>query len=147
MKLDTKLIHGGPLIDPHTGSSSVPIYQASTFHQAQFTESQEFTYTRFGNPTRKALEETIACLEYAKYGYAFSSGMAAISTVLLNFSQGDHLILCKDIYGGAYQLVTEMFPRYGIEYTFVDETDLDSWKKAIRKKQKEFISRHLLIHC
>jgi cystathionine beta-lyase len=136
MQLDTQLIHGGPLIDPYTGSSSIPIYQASTFHQAQFTELQEFTYTRFGNPTRKALEETIACLEYAKYGFAFSSGMAAISAVLLNFSQGDHLILCKDIYGGAYQLVIEMFPRYGIEYTFVDETDLDSWKKAIRKNTK-----------
>jgi len=136
MQLDTKLIHGGPLLDKYTGSSSVPIYQASTFHQSQFAESQEFTYTRFGNPTRKALEETIACLEFAKYGYAFSSGMAAISAVLLNFSQGDHLILCKDIYGGAYQLVTEMFPRYGIEYTFVDETDLDSWKKAIKKNTK-----------
>ncbi|MDR7001779.1 aminotransferase class I/II-fold pyridoxal phosphate-dependent enzyme [Neobacillus niacini] len=136
MELDTKLIHGGPLIDQYTGSSSVPIYQSSTFHQAQFTESQEFIYTRFGNPTRKALEETAACLEFAKYGYAFASGMAAISAVLLNFSQGDHVILCKDIYGGAYQLVTEMFPRYGIEYTFVDETDLNAWKKAIKQNTK-----------
>jgi len=138
MQLDTKLIHGGPLLDKYTGSSSVPIYQASTFHQSQFAESQEFTYTRFGNPTRKALEETIACLEFAKYGYAFSSGMAAISAVLLNFSHGDHVVLCKDIYGGAYQLVTEMFPKYGIEYTFVDETNLSSWEKAIKENTRGF---------
>ncbi|MFJ7725343.1 trans-sulfuration enzyme family protein [Neobacillus sp. NPDC097160] len=138
MQLDTKLIHGGPLLDKYTGSSSVPIYQASTFHQSQFAESQEFTYTRFGNPTRQALEETIACLEFAKYGYAFSSGMAAISAVLLNFSHGDHVVLCKDIYGGAYQLVTEMFPKYGIEYTFVDETDLSTWGKAIKENTKGF---------
>lgn len=136
MRLDTKLIHGGPLIDKYTGSSSVPIYQASTFHQESFAESQEFTYSRFGNPTRKALEETIACLEFAKHGYAFSSGMAAISAVLLNFSQGDHVVLCKDIYGGAYQLVTEMFPKYGIEYSFVDETDLSYWEKAIKENTR-----------
>lgn len=136
MQLDTKLIHGGPLLDKCTGSSSIPIYQASTFHQAHFTESQEFTYTRFGNPTRKALEETISCLEFAKYGYAFSSGMAAISAVLLNFSKGDHVILCQDIYGGAYQLVTEMFPKYGIEYSFVDETSLSSWEEEIKENTR-----------
>ncbi|GIN88230.1 cystathionine beta-lyase MetC [Heyndrickxia sporothermodurans] len=136
MKLDTKLIHGGPLLDEYTGSSSIPIYQASTFHQAHFTEPQEFTYTRFGNPTRKALEETIACLECGEYGFAFSSGMAAISAVLLNFSMGDHVILCKDIYGGTYQLVTELFPKYGIEYSFVDETNLSSWEEAIKENTR-----------
>ncbi|WP_053368040.1 trans-sulfuration enzyme family protein [Bacillus sp. FJAT-27245] len=138
MKLDTKLIHGGPLVDKYTGSSSIPIYQSSTFHQENFAESQEFTYARFGNPTRKALEETIACLEFAEYGYAFSSGMAAISAVLLNFSHGDHVVLCKDIYGGAYQLVIEMFPKYGIEYSFVDETDLSAWEKAVKENTKAF---------
>ncbi|MUV37855.1 Cystathionine beta-lyase [Lentibacillus sp. JNUCC-1] len=138
MKLDTKVIHGGPLTDQHTGSSSIPIYQSSTFHQKNFAEAQEFTYTRFGNPTRQALEETIACLEFAEHGYAFSSGMAAISAVLLNFSAGDHVVFCKDIYGGAHQLVSEMFPKHGIEYSYVDETDPSAWETAIQANTKAF---------
>ncbi|BBM36184.1 trans-sulfuration enzyme family protein [Pseudoleptotrichia goodfellowii] len=138
MKFGTKIIHGYNMIDESTGASSISICQASTFHQSNIDDDQKYTYSRFGNPTREALEEAIACLEKGKYGLAFSSGMAAITAVLLSFSHGDHIVMCKDVYGGAFQLANEVFPRFGIEVTFVDETNLDEWKKAIKENTKAF---------
>lgn len=138
MKFGTKIIHGYNMIDESTGASSISICQASTFHQSNIDDDQKYTYSRFGNPTREALEEAIACLEKGKYGLAFSSGMAAITAVLLSFSHGDHIVMCKDVYGGAFQLANEVFPRFGIEVTFVDETNLDEWEKAIKENTKAF---------
>ncbi|WP_368885157.1 PLP-dependent transferase, partial [Proteus mirabilis] len=94
--------------DEETGASSIPIYQCSTFKQASIKEGQAYTYSRFGNPTRTALEEAVAALEEGKYATAFASGMGAISAVLLSFNQGDHLVMCKSIYGGTFQLVNEV---------------------------------------
>ena len=136
MKFGTKVIHGYNMIDKSTGASSISICQASTFHQSNIDSEQKYTYSRFGNPTREALEEAIASLEKCKYGLAFSSGMAAITAVLLSFSKGDHIVMCKDVYGGAFQLVTEVFPRFGIEVTFVDETDISAWEKAVKNNTK-----------
>ena len=85
---NTKLIHGYPVVDKFTGAASIPKYQTSTFNQTDVFEKQDYSYTRFGNPTVAALEEGIATLEGAKYGYAFSSGMAAISTVLMLMENG-----------------------------------------------------------
>ena len=138
MKFGTKIIHGYNMIDESTGASSISICQASTFHQNDIDDDQKYTYSRFGNPTREALEEAIATLEKGKYGLAFSSGMAAITAVLLSFSQGDHLVMCKDVYGGAFQLVMEVFPRFGIEVSFVDETDVSEWENAIKENTKAF---------
>ncbi|EEY35976.1 trans-sulfuration enzyme family protein [Pseudoleptotrichia goodfellowii] len=138
MKFGTKIIHGYNMIDESTGASSISICQASTFHQSNIDDDQKYTYSRFGNPTREALEEAIACLEKGRYGLAFSSGMAAITAVLLSFSHGDHIVMCKDVYGGAFQLANEVFPRFGIEVTFVDETNLDEWEKAIKENTKAF---------
>lgn len=126
------------MIDNTTGASSISICQASTFHQNDIDDDQKYTYSRFGNPTREALEEAIACLEKAKYGLAFSSGMAAITAVLLSFSTGDHIVVCRDVYGGAFQLMNEVFPRFGIEVTYVDETNNDEWEKAIKENTKAF---------
>lgn len=128
----TKMIHGYHAFDEETGASSIPIYQCSTFKQASIKDGQPYTYSRFGNPTRTALEEAVAALENGKYATAFASGMSAISAVLLSFSQGDHLVMCKSIYGGTFQLVNEVMKRFGIEVTFVDETDLNEWAHAIR---------------
>ena len=108
MKFGTKIIHGYNMIDESTGASSISICQASTFHQSNIDDDQKYTYSRFGNPTREALEEAIACLEKGRYGLAFSSGMAAITAVLLSFSHGDHIVMCKDVYGGAFQLANEL---------------------------------------
>lgn len=132
MKDNTKLIHGYSVFDKETGASSIPIYQCSTFKQTSIKDGQPYTYSRFGNPTRHALEEGIAAIEGGKFATAFSSGMGAISAVLLSFQQGDHLVMCKSIYGGTFQLVNEVMNRFGIEVTFVDETKLDEWRQAIR---------------
>lgn len=138
MKFGTKVLHGYNMIDKSTGASSISICQASTFHQSDIDNDQKYTYSRFGNPTREALEEAIASLEKGKFGLSFSSGMAAITAVLLSFSTGDHIVMCKDVYGGAFQLATEVFPRFGIEVTFVDETNIDEWKKAVKRNTKAF---------
>ncbi len=136
MKFSTKLIHTGHDTDPYTGAASIPIYHASTYHQEDVDQIGPYEYARSGNPTRKALEETIAYLENGKYGYAFSSGMAAISSVLLIFSQGDHLIVPEDVYGGTYRMLTSVLNRFGIEHTFVDTTDLDAIRKAVRPETR-----------
>lgn len=132
MRDNTKLIHGYTVFDEVTGASSIPLYQCSTFKQTSIKEGQDYTYSRFGNPTRSALEQAVAAMEDGRYGIAFASGMSAISAVLLSFNQGDHLVMCKSIYGGTFQLVNEVMKRFGIEVTFVDETDLTAWENAIQ---------------
>jgi len=136
MKFETMVLHNGNEIDPITGASSIPLYQASTYHQSSPEKLGEFDYARSGNPTRKALEATIAQLEKGCRGFAFSSGMAAISTVFLLFSHGDHLIVSQDVYGGTYRVLTRVFNRMGIEVTFVDTTDLEQVKRAIRPRTR-----------
>ncbi|MFC4770469.1 trans-sulfuration enzyme family protein [Enterococcus hermanniensis] len=136
MENNTKLIHGYRAFDETTGASSIPIYQCSTFKQTTIREGQPYTYSRFGNPTRTALEEAVAAMENGKYATAFASGMSAISAVLLSFGQGDHLVMCKSIYGGTFQLVNEVMQRFGIEVTFVDETNLTAWEEAIQPNTK-----------
>ncbi len=132
MKLGTKIIHGGHEIDPFTKGLSTPIYQVSTFAQESPERFGKYDYSRSGNPTREALEETIAGLENGTHGFAFASGMAAISSVLLLFSPGDHLVVCEDVYGGTFRVLTTLFCRLGIEATFVDATDLEKIKSAFR---------------
>ncbi|MED1437649.1 cystathionine beta-lyase [Aeribacillus composti] len=132
----TKLIHNKHKVDPTTGAVSVAIQQASTFHQQTLDESPEFDYSRSGNPTRKALEEAIAELEGGVRGFAFASGMAAISTAFLLLSSGDHVLVTEDVYGGTYRIVADVLSRFGIEYTFVDMTDLNEVEANIRPNTK-----------
>jgi cystathionine beta-lyase len=136
MKFGTKLIHNGNEIDKETGALSVPIYQASTYHQVDIETHQEFDYSRSGNPTRKALEDTIAKLENGKYGFAFSSGMAATSSALSIFSAGDHIIICEDVYGGTYRIANNFFSRFGFLITFVDATDINQINNSIKNNTK-----------
>ncbi len=138
MNINTKLLHGYPMIDPTTGASSIPKYQASTFHQQDVFSHTGFSYTRFGNPTVEAAEKCIASLEDATFGLAFSSGMAAINAVLFLLSKGDHLVIGKNIYGGTYHSIHLFLSRFGIDCTFVDESDSTSWEKAITDKTKLF---------
>jgi cystathionine beta-lyase len=132
MKFGTKIIHNGHEIDPHTRAVGVPIHQVSTFQQDSLDHFGKYDYARSGNPTREALEETIALLENGTRGFAFSSGMAAISSVLLLFSPGDNLVVCEDVYGGTYRVLTSLFSRLCIDASFVDTTDLGAIRKAIR---------------
>lgn len=138
MNINTKLLHSYPVIDQETGASSIPKYQASTFHQSDVFNHEGFNYTRFGNPTVEAAEKCVAMLEDAKHGLAFSSGMAAINSVLFLLSSGDHLVLGKNIYGGTFQTVTEFLERFGVEYTFVDESNVNEWQEAVRENTKIF---------
>ncbi|MCX8131487.1 MAG: aminotransferase class V-fold PLP-dependent enzyme [Clostridia bacterium] len=136
MKFGTRLIHNGNEIDKHTGALSIPIYQASTYHQEDVDTPQEYDYSRSGNPTRKALEDTIAKLEDGDRGFAFASGMAATSSILSTFSAGDHIILCEDVYGGTFRAATKIFNRFSIDSTFVDSGDLNQIESYIKKNTK-----------
>lgn len=135
-KFDTKLIHFEGAVDASTGASSVPIYQASTFHHHDLSNPPLHDYSRSGNPTRQALEDYIALLEGGVQGFAFSSGMSAISTAFMLFAAGDHLIVTEDVYGGTYRLLTGILSRMNIETTFVDMTNLDEVKAALRPNTK-----------
>ncbi|MBS4206404.1 bifunctional cystathionine gamma-lyase/homocysteine desulfhydrase [Lederbergia citrea] len=135
MKKKTRLIHGGVSRDPYTGAVSIPIYQASTFKQ-DGVGNFKYEYARTGNPTREALEKLIADIEGGKRGFAFGSGMAAITAVVQLFSSGDHLILTDDVYGGTFRVMTKVFNRFGIDVTFVDTTDLNKVKEAILPNTK-----------
>ncbi|QFT87312.1 Cystathionine beta-lyase MetC [Bacillus sp. THAF10] len=134
----TKLLHNQHKVDKQNGAVSVPIQHASTFHQFDIDSFGKYDYGRSANPTREALEETVAQLEEGTRGFAFSSGMAAISTSFLLLSQGDHVLISEDVYGGTYRMVSQVLTRYGVEHTFVDMTDLDRVKKAIKPNTKLF---------
>lgn len=136
MKRATQMIHGGPTIDQQTGALGVPIYQISTYRQTSVDHFSKYDYARGDNPTREALEDTIAVLEGGTRCLAFASGMAAISTTLMIFSPGDHLVVCDDVYGGAYRVLSTIFSRMGIRSTFVDATDLTAIEAAITPATK-----------
>lgn len=136
MRFATKLLHGENTIDRSTGAVTLPIYQSSTFHQFDIDNFSEYDYARSGNPTRKYLEEEFAQLEGGSYGFAFSSGIAAISSVISIFSSGDHLIVSEDVYGGTYRAVTKLFNRFNIEFTFVNTNNIENMKSAIKKNTK-----------
>ena len=130
--LETQLLHNKHKFDPSTGAVSVPIQHASTFHQPSVDRFGKYDYSRSSNPTREALEDIITALEGGTRGFAFSSGMAAISTAFLLLSQGDHIVITEDVYGGTYRMVTQVLSRFGIDHTFVDMTDLEAVEQAIK---------------
>ena len=136
MKIATQLIHAGPTVDQQTGALGVPIYQISTYRQTSFEHFGKYDYARGDNPTREAVEEVVARLEGGNRCLAFASGMAAISTTLMIFSPGDHLVVCDDVYGGAYRVLTSIFSRMGINASFVDATDLAAIEAAIRPETR-----------
>lgn len=133
---ETRALHVQGMIDPATGAASTPIYQASTFHQPDVEHPPLYDYARSGNPTREVLERAIAEMEGGDAGFAFASGMAAISSVFAIFSSGDHLIVPEDVYGGTYRVLTQVFPRFGIQVSFVDTTDLEQVAAAIRPETR-----------
>ncbi|MEZ0481930.1 bifunctional cystathionine gamma-lyase/homocysteine desulfhydrase [Planococcus sp. SSTMD024] len=136
MKPKTRLIHGGIFGDEATGAVSTPIYQVSTYKQEAVGKFKGYEYSRTGNPTRHALEELIADVEYGHAGFAFGSGMAAISSVMMLFSSGDHVILTDDVYGGTYRVMNKVLNRFGLEFTFVDTGDLEQVKAAVQENTK-----------
>ena len=138
MKFSTRAIHAGQEADPTTGATIVPIYQTSTYTQDAVGEHKGFDYSRTVNPTRSALEAQLASLEDARYGSAFASGMAATAAVLNTLSAGDHVVVTDDLYGGTYRLFSRVLSRYGIDFTYVDMSDLDAVRAAVKPNTKMF---------
>lgn len=137
-RMETSLIHAG-VRDGYAnkkGAVNVPMYLSSTFHQESIDEFGEYDYARSGNPTRDALEKAVAELEGGVRAHAFSSGIAAVSAALMLLSQGDHIVMTEDVYGGTYRFVTKVLPRFGITHTFVDFTDLAAVEAAITPTTK-----------
>ena len=132
----TRLLHAGPDRDPHTGASSIPIYQTSTYAQSDPEHFGPYNYARGDNPTREAVERAIAALEGGARGLAFASGMAAISSALLLLEPGDHVLVSEDVYGGAYRVLTTLFRRWGLDVTFVDTTDVERVRAALTAKTR-----------
>ncbi|SET05767.1 cystathionine beta-lyase [Natronincola peptidivorans] len=139
MKFNTLVIHGGIDGDKATGAVTVPIYQTSTYKQKAVGEHTGYEYSRTGNPTREALEKLIADLEGGYRGFAFGSGMAALSSILMLFKSGDHIIIGDDVYGGTYRVVDKVFSHLGIVYDAVDTTSVDNIRKAVKHNTKAII--------
>ncbi|MGO9312270.1 MAG: trans-sulfuration enzyme family protein [Syntrophobacteraceae bacterium] len=136
MKYGTRILHNDNEVDPHTGALSIPVYHASTYHQYDVDHPGKYAYSRSGNPTREALEKTLASLENGSHAYAFSSGMAATSSTLAILEQGDHVIATADIYGGSYRILNSFFSKFGITTTFVDMSGLENIEKAIKPNSR-----------
>ena len=129
---DTRAIHAGQPSDAATGSVTFPIYQTSTFEQIEPGVHKGFCYSRTNNPTRQALEENLAALEEGNFGVAYGSGLAAVNGVLNLLRSGDHVIACRDLYGGSYRIFTKLYAKFGLEFSFVDTTKLEEVAGAIR---------------
>lgn len=137
MNKKTLLIHGGKTTDAYTGAVTTPIYQTSTYEQDGIGNlRQGYEYSRTANPTRSALETLIADLEHGTNGYAFGSGMAAISAVIMLLDKGDHILINSDVYGGTYRALTKVFSRFGIEFDFINTTDVSNIESSIKDTTK-----------
>ena len=135
-RFSTLAVHAGQKADPTTGAIMTPVYFTSTYVQEAPGKHKGFDYSRTVHPTRQALEANLAALEGARFGLCFSSGMAATSTVIEALSAGDHVVSCNDLYGGTYRVFTKVFTRFGLEFDFVDASDLSAVEKAIKKNTK-----------
>ena len=129
--MESALIHGGNTLDPLTGAVNVPIYQTSTFQQKALGLHPEWEYARTGNPTRAALERLIAELEEGTRGFAFASGMAAITAVLSLFKAGDRVLISSNVYGGTYRVLDKVFSAFDLRYAIADTDDLNALEKEI----------------
>lgn len=136
---ETKLIHGGISIDERTGAVNVPIYQTSTYKQDGLGKMRGYEYSRTGNPTREALEALIAELEGGVAGFAFGSGMAAITAVLSLLHSGDRVLISSNVYGGTFRVLDKVFDHFNINYTIADTTHPDVYETQITDDVKAVV--------
>ena len=129
--LETRLVQIGVGRDERTGAISFPIYPSATYRHPAVGQSTGYDYTRSGNPTREVLEEGLATLEGGARACVFSSGMAALTTLFLHFSAGDHLIVSEDLYGGTYRVLDQVFAKLGLSASYVDATRLGAIESAV----------------
>ena len=138
-KIESALIHGGIYGDEYTKAVNVPIYQTSTYEQSGLGETPRWEYSSTGNPTRAALEALIAELEGGTSGFAFASGMAAITAVLSLFQSGDRILISSNVYGGTFRVLDKVFNRFGIGYSIEDTTNLAELEKKITSDVKAIL--------
>ncbi|MGO4375556.1 PLP-dependent transferase, partial [Paenibacillus sp. MCAF20] len=139
MKIESHLAQIGSIKEPVTGAVSFPVYQSTAFRHPKLGQSTGFDYTRTKNPTRAVLEEAAAQLESGDAGFACSSGMAALQTIFALFSQGDHLIVSLDLYGGTYRLLERIMSRFGVTASYVDTNDIDGMSALWQPNTKAVI--------
>lgn len=137
--IESALIHGGIYGDPQTGAVNVPIYQTSTYEQKGLGQNTGWEYSRTGNPTRAALEALIAELEHGKAGFAFGSGMAAITAVLSLFRSGDRILISSNVYGGTFRVLDRIFRNFGIAYSIEDTTDITALEQKMTPEVKAIL--------
>ena len=125
MRKNSLLIHGGISVDENTGAVNIPIYQTSTYKQNKFGQNSGYEYSRTGNPTREALEKLIADIEGGKRGFAFASGLAAITAVLSLFKNGDKILITNNLYGGTFRVLDKVFSNFGIKYEIIDNFEVE----------------------
>lgn len=135
-RFETLAIHAGQKPEPVTGAVMTPIFQTSTYAQQAVGKHKGYEYSRTGNPTRSTLEASLAALEGADYGLAFASGMAATDTILRLLSPGDHVLAGNDVYGGTFRLFDKEYTRYGLEFSYVDASDLDQIRAGLQKNTR-----------
>ena len=135
-KLYTTAVHAGTTPDPQTGAVMTPIYQTSTFAQEAPGVHKGWDYSRGTNPSRDALETALAALENAEHAIAFSSGLAAEQAIVQNLDTGDHVLVCNDVYGGSGRLFRTLIGKFGIEFEFIDLSDVEFVKNRIRSNTK-----------
>ena len=133
---ETLLIHGGNSIEEKTGAVNIPIYQTSTYKQDELGKHRGYEYSRTSNPTREALEKLISELENGKYGFAFASGLAAITTVFSLFKSGDNIVISNNVYGGTFRLLNQVFNNFGITFSIAENEDFE---KAITQNTKAIL--------
>jgi len=136
LNIESRLAQIGSVNEPVTGAVTFPIYQATAYRHPKLGQSTGFDYIRTKNPTRQVLEESIAELESGDAGFACSSGMAALQTIFAMFSQGDHLIVSLDLYGGTYRLLDRIMSKFGVSATYVDTNDLDALEQSRKPNTK-----------
>lgn len=139
LQLTSQLVHLGVDRDQQTGGISFPIYPSATYRHPAVGQSTGYDYTRSGNPTRQLLEESFAQLEGGARGLAFASGMAALTTLFLHFSSGDHLIVSQDLYGGTYRVLNQIFSKLGLSVSSVDTCDSNQVAAAINSKTRALL--------
>ncbi len=136
MKFGTKAVHAGVEPDASTGAIMTPVYQTSTYVQEAPAKHKGYAYARGANPTRNALQKSIAALENGKFGLCFSSGMGATDAVIRLLNPGDEVITSNDLYGGSYRLFRRVYERFGIKFHFVDLTNTSNIEPLINSKTK-----------